>query len=303
MGSKKPMPAAVLNLTILFADISNSTRLYEVLGNQEAQEKVHLILDHLSRMIEECDGTVIKTLGDGVLASFGQPQDAIAAAAAMHSRVSRLALAFTDTDTIGIHVGIHHGEVIVDNGDTFGDAVNVASRMCSLAKRDQTFTNAQTLAAAGPGHCQSHFRFDDRVQGKAEVYQIFEIPWEDDQLTGLFKVAADKSQRQELLQLTYAGQTLDIGPDRPEISLGRGKHNDMVVNHPAVSRIHAKITWHPGRFVLQDLSTNGTFLRWPSGEIAFLRRDNHTLPREGVIFLGAEAEVNAPEALHFKMAH
>jgi adenylate cyclase len=46
---------------------------------------------------------------------------------------------------IHLRIGFHHGEVISEPGDVFGDAVNVAARMVALAKSDQILTNKETL--------------------------------------------------------------------------------------------------------------------------------------------------------------
>ncbi|MGB3163691.1 MAG: adenylate/guanylate cyclase domain-containing protein [Chitinophagaceae bacterium] len=109
---------------IMFTDISGFTSL---MGDDE--QKAYAILQKNRALqkpiIEQFNGTWIKELGDGVLASFPTVSDAMNAA-------FNIQQACNAAKNFQLSIGIHQGEIIVENGDIFGDAVNVASRIQSL---------------------------------------------------------------------------------------------------------------------------------------------------------------------------
>jgi class 3 adenylate cyclase len=110
---------------IMFTDIvgytammgQNEQRAFELLRkNREIQKPI----------IEEFGGLWIKELGDGVLASFPTVSNAVYAAI----KIQQVCLI---SNEFSLRIGIHQGEVVFENGDIFGDAVNIASRLQALA--------------------------------------------------------------------------------------------------------------------------------------------------------------------------
>src|ERR1700704_4603933 len=76
--------------TVLFADLRGSTALYEVLGNTEATAVVTQSVALIARVVANCGGTVVKTLGDGLMAMFDNPVSAVQAADERHDSLERL---------------------------------------------------------------------------------------------------------------------------------------------------------------------------------------------------------------------
>lgn len=119
---------------ILAADMVGYSRLMEVdeLGVLSRQKKHRREL--IDPEITRRRGSIIKTTGDGMLASFESIQDAVECAVniqkAMHLRETEL----DDDKRIRFRVGINLGDVIFDEGDIFGDGVNVAARLEGLAE-------------------------------------------------------------------------------------------------------------------------------------------------------------------------
>ena len=129
------MPEENIVLAILFADISGSTGLYEKLGDERAHKLVSTCISTLSDVIARHNGTIIKTIGDEVMCTFDQAGQAVEAAMDMHKAVSTIpSVSSRKNASPNIRVGLHVGPVIRQEGDVFGDAVNVAARMVSLAK-------------------------------------------------------------------------------------------------------------------------------------------------------------------------
>lgn len=113
---------------IMFTDIVGYTRL---MGHDESQALALLRKNrnlHKS-IIKKHNGTWLKEMGDGTLASFKTTSDAVYCA-------GELMKACVD-DSISLRIGIHQGEVTMEDGDIFGDGVNVASRLEPLAEPGQ----------------------------------------------------------------------------------------------------------------------------------------------------------------------
>jgi len=104
---------------------------------------------------------------------------------------------------------------------------------------------------------------------------------------------------QARLRLHFREQEIEVSQSRPVVTIGRGQQNDIVVLDALASRVHARIEYRRGKFVLLDQSTNGTYVLIQDGERAYLRREELTLRGSGVITLGRTAEAEAPEAIHF----
>jgi class 3 adenylate cyclase len=110
---------------IMFTDIVGYTAL---MGNNEqrAFELLRKNRDIQKPIIEEFGGRLIKELGDGILASFPTVSNAVYAAI-------RIQAACGAAGDFLLRIGIHQGEVVFENGDIFGDAVNIASRVQTVA--------------------------------------------------------------------------------------------------------------------------------------------------------------------------
>jgi class 3 adenylate cyclase/tetratricopeptide (TPR) repeat protein len=146
-------------LTILFADIRNSTGLIDSLGDPElGMKRLQPVLDLMNEAVVRYDGVVNKSQGDGVMALFGAPQPhedhavrGCLAALAMQDGVAR----FGDPD-LQIRVGVHSGEVVVqaiEHGiyqtyDAAGANVHLANRLEQLAGAGDILISKDTYTAA-----------------------------------------------------------------------------------------------------------------------------------------------------------
>src|SRR5262245_8079461 len=115
------MPSTRQLAAIMFTDIVGYTAL---MGKDEQKAFDHLNKNrHIQRpIIEQHGGQWIKELGDGVLASFSTVSDAVTAAIKIQE-------ACNAAKDFQLRIGIHLGEVVFENGDLFGDGVNISSRI------------------------------------------------------------------------------------------------------------------------------------------------------------------------------
>ena len=244
----------------------------------------------MTEQIQKYSGTVIKTIGDEIMCTFQTAEQAVEAAMGMQEGVTEdLPDRNPNTpSTLTIRVGLHFGPAILESGDVFGDAVNVAARMAGLAKGGQIITTKDTAEQLPPA-LRSSTRHLDRisVKGKAEDIDIFEVIWQAEDVTrmatGLLKGGAKSAK----LHISYNGMDRELDQDMDPLILGRGKKADVVINDSMASREHARIECRRGKFILTDMSTNGTYVQTSEGP-SYLRREDLVLTGEGRIAFGRE---------------
>jgi class 3 adenylate cyclase len=297
------MARETLTLAILFADIAKSTTLYEKLGNKTAKTLIGGCLSLLARITVQHSGTLIKTIGDEIMCTFPTANNAVEAAIDMNRDLEQLVISeLPGVFPPNIYVGIQYGQVIREDNDVFGDAVNVAARMVSMAKQRQIVTTAETIEVLNQEH-KSAARIIDKtiVKGKSGEMNIYEIVWEQQDATVMVDDSLDARKIESRMELTFQGQTIEVDQNHPSINLGRQAHNDLVVNDGRVSRTHAKIEYKRGKFILIDQSTNGTFALIQGKKSVTLKRDEATLLGKGIIGLGREVTEESPVAIHYSI--
>lgn len=281
-------PNGAVPLCVLFADIVGSTRLYELLGDQEASRVVKLCLDEMKTATQMNKGWVVETVGDEILSTFASPEQGALAAEVMMRRVERLPP--VAEKPVSLRIGFHYGPVLRENDKIFGDTVNTAARIVSLARARQIFASKSTVELMPPfmrGTTRDLAAFS--LKGKREEMEVCEILWQGDcsQLTVQFKSNADLAQAKHRLVLSLgAEQRYEVDADSGPVSLGRDPENQVVIDNLRISRRHAKIDLRRGKFVLTDSSTNGTWVLFDGKSEALLRHEEIALYGRGLITLG-----------------
>ena len=272
--------------TILFADVSGSTKLYEAAGDAAALEAISACLAAARVATEASGGRVVKTIGDEVMCIFPEPNAAANAAAEMHAKVD--ALPRVAGMKLGVHIGLHHGPVLERDDDVFGDTVNVASRLVAQAKKGEIILSADTAGRLGPIYrAMVRELHAITVRGKAEDVGLAELVWKRD--ADATVVSASRSRSRHLrgsLRLRYRGR--DIAPRRdPEsVRVGRDQSNDLVIDDELASREHCTLERRQDLFVLRDHSTNGTFVTVEGDAEMAVRRSEVSLRKHGWIAFG-----------------
>ncbi len=133
--------------TIMFTDIANSTSLAAFMGDRAWAKSIAGHFAQLRAIIEERDGRVIKTLGDGTMSSFTSARAATLAAQAIQLAVANAG----GERPLRIRIGLHTGDVVQADGDFFGSVVNKAARIAAIAEPGATLVSEVTRAMAGEG--------------------------------------------------------------------------------------------------------------------------------------------------------
>jgi len=297
------MAPKTTNLAILFADVSGSTRLFETLGDSTARVKIADVLDKLTRVTKEHNGSVIKTIGDEIMSTFPTAEDAAAAACDMHEAMDEDVTegSIGMNTPISIRVGFHFGPALIEGGDVFGDAVNVAARMAAQAKGGQIITTKSSLDMLAP-ITRASSRFVDRapIKGKKDEIEIYEIIWQEEDVTRMATGLLQEAPKHEArLKLSYSGQEIEMNKQRSIVMMGRSNTCDLPINEKLASRQHVRIELRRDKFFIVDQSTNGTHVSIENEEPAFLRREEMPLTGNGRISLGKGFDENPTEVVTF----
>src|SRR5215469_15639785 len=101
-------------LTILFADVSGSTRLFETRGDEMALHLVGSVLLALAEVAGRHGGRVVKTIGDEIMCTFPGPMQGLLGAVDMQKRIAH-DVDFAK-DKLAIRIGLHHGDALIEDG-------------------------------------------------------------------------------------------------------------------------------------------------------------------------------------------
>jgi adenylate cyclase len=132
-------------VTLFFSDIINSTALNEQLGDAEW---VGLLADHdrlVRREIERRDGVVVKTIGDGFMAVFGNAESGVRAALDIHDRLHDARSRRLRNTRLSVRIGLHTGTAVASGDDYFGRNVALCARIAEHAVGGQTLISSETL--------------------------------------------------------------------------------------------------------------------------------------------------------------
>ena len=279
---------------ILFADIAGSTGLYEQSGDAAALAAVVNCLDCLKTETLAQGGRVVKTIGDASMSVFDTAAQAIQAANAMQSAFERT---LGGRAGIKLRIGFHFGSVIETDGDCFGDTVNLASRLTALATPDQILTSRETYDAL-PSWLQATCRklYSTAIKGRKGKITIIEALWKQDQGQTMLSdnFAATEAVAKEA-KISYRGKLWTVNETCPEATIGRDAGSTVVVSAATASRRHATLSLRQDKIVIEDQSSNGTFVRLHNGQELLLRREELVLSGRVLLGLGAALSVCGDE--------
>jgi class 3 adenylate cyclase len=167
-GVRGTVPTTRVLATVLFTDIVASTERAATLGDRRWRELLQVHDDLGTRLVEQWGGRVVKSTGDGLLATFDGPGRAIACASAFRDQLADIGLQ--------IRAGLHAGEVELRGDDVGGIAVHIAARIMAEAGPGEVVVS-RTVRDLVAG---SDLRLDDRgtrqLKGVDGDWQLFTVP-------------------------------------------------------------------------------------------------------------------------------
>jgi adenylate cyclase len=171
---------------ILYADVAGYSRL-----TGQDEERTHRVLsanlDLFSKIIRTHNGKVVHYAGDAVLAEFTTVTEALSSAVGLQRELLDHNLANPDTPSVQFRIGINLGEVIVDRDDIYGDGVNIAARLESLADAGGICVSESVYAAIGKKlPLEYEFMGEQSVKNIAEPVRAYRV---------MFLPSAQKARR------------------------------------------------------------------------------------------------------------
>lgn len=289
---------------IMFADVSSSSALYKRLGNEQAKAIIDESIQFMTALTIVHEGTLVKTIGDEIMARFDKANQACEAAIAIQLR----AIKEPHLKDLGIRIGIAFGEVLITPDDVFGDHVNNAACVAQIARANQIVITQSTVDALDPQlrrDCQMFDRIN--IKGDQAETVIYRLQWEHtgqnnratmviplDDITGF----ADKFQ----LELQVNDTTVFLLPEQTPFAIGRDSNKaQLFIESDFASREHCHIEFRRGKYVLIDHSTNGTYVYLEEQPPIYLRREELPLQGKGFIGLGQTLAADSPWAIHFSL--
>jgi class 3 adenylate cyclase len=200
------LPAGAATMTVLFTDLVGSTATRSRLGDDRADALRREHDDLLSRVVVDHHGTVVKGLGDGIMAVFAAPSEGVAAAAAINQAIARRNR--KAAEPLVLRMGLSVGEVRVEGDDVFGTPVVEASRLCGKAADDQVLASVWVKALAG-SRAGTGFASVGQVvlKGLAEPLEVFEVEWRE---AGASPVLPFPDLPRVDLSMPFVGRDLDV---------------------------------------------------------------------------------------------
>jgi adenylate cyclase len=211
---REPATAARLErrlVAILAADVAGYSRLIGA-DEEGTLERLKALRTHLiDRKIAEHRGRIVKTTGDGLLVEFSSVVDALRCATEVQATMAQRNVAVPADRRIEFRIGINVGDIVVEDGDIFGDGVNIAARLEALAEPGEICVPARVREdAAG----KLDIAFDDL--GERQLRHITR------------PVRVYRVRRDIVAQPLLPGNSLDVPTTGNERSLGLGAVSPIV---------------------------------------------------------------------------
>jgi TolB-like protein/Tfp pilus assembly protein PilF len=157
---------------IMFTDIVGYTKL---MGSDEDKAFDMLKRNHMihANLIEKHNGTLIKEIGDGTLASFPLASDAVRCAMDIQKEAK--------SQNIPLKIGIHEGEMVMADEDVFGDGVNIASRLQEISADGSITISGRVYSdVKNKTGIKTKFIGDKRLKNVDDPVKVYEVFWEEE---------------------------------------------------------------------------------------------------------------------------
>lgn len=278
------------DITVMFTDLSGSTRLSEEIGDISMRSLLRNHYDIVTPIIKNNQGILVKTMGDGTMSYFENPSDAVRAAVEIQLGMRKFNEKATHPPLL-IRCGLNTGRGIVEKNDVYGDVVNTAQRFESLGKPNEILMSEDTFnLVRQTGEFRIIFSGETSIKGKAGQQKVFKVVWSPEDMAradeykttpkiavaSLVGGAVTSDVPLPVLSSVPHGETLRLGvqgvakltveekahpPKVYDLStasvvIGRAAEADIHLDESYISRKHAKISYEDGKFYIEDLHSH-----------------------------------------------
>ena len=275
------------DVAVMFTDIKGSTAYFEKYGDIAGVMMVHQCTELLKQQIAEHNGTFIKTIGDAVMAMFEDCTSAVQTGIGMQSSLKHYNASRSAEDQIRIRIGINYGNGIVRSSDVFGDVVNVASRVESVAQPEQIVISQsvnQRVAAMDLFKLTYLGRF--ALKGKEGPSDLFEVVWDESAQakpmashTVMASAPSLQLPRFKLQHIVPGGRGKEWEIKMRQLTIGQSGADITFADDPRMAPIHARVAPGAGQLTVEDVSDWGVFVRLVA---------TYTLQQDDIILVGTQ---------------
>jgi class 3 adenylate cyclase len=173
-GAEGEMRGVARTVTVLFSDIKDYTARTAAAGRTGAIELVQRHRELAGPVIRARRGTIVKTMGDGLLVTFESATDGVLAGLEVQAAVAaHNAAAAAAGEEMQLRIAVASGEVIVEAGDVYGETVNLAARLQGVAETGQVVLSGATAGLVNGREVGVEMVREVRLAGFAGPVQVF----------------------------------------------------------------------------------------------------------------------------------
>jgi class 3 adenylate cyclase len=253
------------SVTIMFTDIAGSTSFFEKFGDVAGLAMVHRCNHLLQDVVEEHHGRVLKDIGDGVMAMFESCSDGVDAAIDMQCRLANSNSQHPPEEAVRIRIGLHYGSGIVKSDDVFGDVVNTASRVESVAGPERIVISDCLHRELPKDKYDVVLLGQFQLKGKSCERELFEVRWNKSLTSTVTQTHMLATARTEPLHEPVRLQHLNrMGRVDGEhqiaaagLTIGRTGADVNFPDDPEMESVHAQVLATGGQVCVRDCSGSG----------------------------------------------
>jgi class 3 adenylate cyclase len=274
-------------VVVMFTDIQGSTAYFEKHGDAAGLLMVHSCNRTIRQIVEKHQGRVIKSIGDGMMATFTNPVFSVEGAIEIQKILAEVNEVRPEPERIGVRIGVHYGVGIVRTDDVFGDVVNMASRVESEAAPGQIVISDELYKQID----ESRFTFRElgrfMLKGKTSEHTLFQVIWNPVETPAPQKEASAAPEilkRSPLFRIQVVKHDGSLGPQHPvmpQLTIGRTQGDLRFSADASMAPLNARVFVQDGQLLVEDLSegVEKVFVRLVGG---------HTLQTGDVIIMGQQ---------------
>lgn len=313
---------------ILFADLRNSSNdAGNTVSDWLSAQRLTQTLSLISEAIFSNRGVVTKSLKDAVFGTFPDPVNAVRAVA----RIDQLLATAEGTTRGGLEyrIGLHYAKLHVVAGSLSGEAFDIVIALAQGAAPGACRLSSALVEALGDNPLLAELGIHDSgekladgsaIYRLAEEHQTLEYPVArretvtaqgspvptSSNVTAAPKPSARSPARTDaptpsVIAIDYAGTRYLLDAAHPNITLGRGSGNQVLIDGPHVSRNHGQFEYRNGRFFFVDHSANGSCLVDSEGRETLVLQREIELSGSGEIGLGPTRAKSSTQLIRFQV--
>lgn len=162
---------------IMFTDLEGSTLLTTTFGDSHALHLLHVHNALTRNALRAADGQEVKHTGDGIMASFADVTQAVACAVAIQQAFAVHNVQHPDEE-MHLRIGLSAGEPIEEDGDFFGNTVQLAARLCAHAAADQILVGEEVHALCQESGLTFHDAGEFVPKGFETAVRVYTVYWQ-----------------------------------------------------------------------------------------------------------------------------